>query len=437
MVYKSSSINTKALSLTIYNDDFAVVKETRDYSPGANETIVHYLDVAKKIETDSIIVSGVEVKELNYDFDLVDKSSLLEKYIDHTIFLQDRNTKEKKEYRLLSVSGGLVLEDVESKEIILEPASEIILPKLPDELIVKPGLVWKVAASNAKVIDVSYLTKGVSWEANYVLQLKNETFDLTGWVEIQNYAGVTFHDAKIRVLAGEVNRIEEVINYDEDFVVYNRAVMKEENFEEKAFADYHTYTLKGKTTLKDNQEKQLKFIQVENGTFKRYYEFDSYNEHPKVMLEIRNSTANNMGNPLPKGKVKVYQEDKQENTTEFIGEDRITHTMKDEKVTMYIGNAFDIVCESKIQKRYKMNNFEYEQHEYLVKNQKSENALIKIIHYISDRIWKIEETSDEFNRVDASHIEFWAEVPAGEEKTIGFGITYDRSNYMEIKKSEE
>ncbi|MCL6570075.1 MAG: DUF4139 domain-containing protein [Bacillus sp. (in: Bacteria)] len=437
MVYKSTSFNTKVLSLTIYNDDFAVVKETRDYSPDANETIVHYLDVAKKIETDSIIVTGVEVKELNYDFDLVDKSKLMEKYIDHTIFLQDGNTKEKKEYRLLSVSGGLVLEDVVSKEIILDPTSEIILPKLPDELIVRPALVWNVATTKAKVIDVSYLTKGVSWEANYVLQLKDETFDLTGWVEIQNYTGATFQDALVKVLAGDVHRIEEVLNFDEDMVDYNRAVNYEENFEEKAFGDYHIYTLKGKTTLKDNQEKQIKFIQVENGTFKRYYEFDSYNENPKVMLEIRNSTANNMGIPLPKGKVKVYQAEAQENTTEFIGEDRIPHTMKDEKITLYIGNAFDIVCESKIQKRYKMNNFEYEQHEYLVKNQKSDNALIKISHYISDRIWKIEETSDEFNRVDSNHIEFWAEVPAGDEKTIAFGITYDRSIYMEIKKAEE
>jgi hypothetical protein len=436
MVYKSSLSNTQNLSITIYNDNFAVVKETREFIPQENETIVHYLDVAKKIETDSIIVSGVEVKELNYEFDLVDKFKLMEKYIDRTVFLQDLKTNEKTEYRLLSVSGGIVLENAATKEIVLDPSGEIILPKLPDELIVKPALVWKVAPSNTKTINVLYITKGISWESNYVLNLKNETFDLAGWIKIENNSGTAFHEAKLKVLAGDVNRVEEVADYDIEPVLYSRTRM-EENFEEKSFADYHIYTLGGTTTLKDNQEKQIKFIKVENGVFKRYYEFDSYSDHPKVMLEIKNSVANHIGIPLPKGKIKVYQEDTDENTTEFIGEDHISHTAKDEKISLYIGNAFDIVCESKILKRYKMKNYEYEKHEYILKNRKSENALIKINHYISERFWKIEESTDEFKEVDTNHIEFWADVSAGEEKTISFGITSDRSIYMEIKKSED
>ncbi|WHY88880.1 DUF4139 domain-containing protein [Neobacillus novalis] len=436
MVYKSSSANTQNLSLTIYNDNFAVVKETRDYALQENETIVHYLDVAKKIETDSIIVSGVEVQELNYDFDLVDKAKLLEKYMDHTVLLQDSKTKVKTEYRLLSMSGGLVLENTATKEIVLDPDGEIILPKLPDELIVKPALVWKVGPSNSKSINVSYITKGISWESNYVLKLKCETFDLTGWVEIDNFSGAAFLDAKLKVLAGDVNLAEVGRAYYIEPVVYSLTNM-EEQFEEKPFADYHIYTLKGTTTLKDNQKKQIKFIHVENGTFKRYYEFDSYSENPKVMLEIKNSVPNRMGIPLPKGKIKVYQDDPVENSTEFIGEDRIAHTTKDENISLYIGNAFDIVCESKILKRYKMKNFEYEKHEYILKNRKSESVLIKINHYISDRFWKIEESTDEFKLVDTNHIEFWAEVAPEEEKTISFGITCDRSIYMEIKKSDD
>ncbi|WP_413299115.1 DUF4139 domain-containing protein [Bacillus sp. 1P10SD] len=437
MVYKLSSSDSKNLALTIYNDNFAVVKETRSFTPQENETVVHYLDVAKQIETNSIIVSGVEVKELNYDFDLVDKSKLLEKYIDHIVFLLDSHTNERSEVRLLSVSGGIVVEDIQTKEIKLDPLGELILPKLPNELIVKPALVWKIKPTTAHIIDVSYMTKGLFWESNYVLNLKEQTFDLSGWVEIQNYSGTTYHDAMIKVLAGDVNRVEEETRYDEDFTVYNSVESMEENFNEKIFGDYHIYTLKEPTTLKDNQAKQMKFIQVNNGTFKRYYEIDDYTNNPKIMIEIKNTPANNMGIPLPKGKIKVYQEDNEEKATEFIGEDRIGHTTKDEKITLYIGNAFDIVCESKILKRYKMKNSEYVQHEYVLKNQKVESAQIKITHYISERFWKIEESTDEFIEKDANHIEFWVEVPPGEEKTIGFGITYDRALYMEIKKIED
>ncbi|MGP4082711.1 DUF4139 domain-containing protein [Pseudalkalibacillus sp. R45] len=433
MTYHSYSKDAEELALTIYNDGFGVVKEKRKVNLTGEETEIQYLDVAQLIETDSILVEGLNILELNYDYDLVSKSKLLEKYIDQNVFLYDKEKNERKEYRLLSVASGIVLENTKTKEIILDPKEELILPKLPGELIVKPALIWKIKPSKNDQINVSYLTKGMEWESNYVVELKEKTFNLSGWVNIQNNAGTTFANVKVKLIAGDVNRVEDgdVIGL-EDHVLYAQVDYSEKpSFEEQSFADYHMYTLQHKTTLKNNQSKQINFIQVEEIPYKRYYSFNHYNDKAEIKIEFENKQAQKLGLPLPKGKVKVYQEDIKDGSLEFIGEDRIDHTPKNETVELYLGDAFDIVCEGNEIDSYKdEKGIRTVEWEYTIKNNKEEQALMKITHDIYDRNWTMKDTSHEYKKETSNKIVFWVEVAADTVEEVTFEYEVDERIYI-------
>ncbi|WP_221563154.1 DUF4139 domain-containing protein [Alkalihalobacillus sp. TS-13] len=432
MTYRSYSKDAVELALTIYNDGFGVVKEKRKIELTGEETEIQYLDVAQLIETDSILVEGLNILELNYDYDLVSKSKLLEKYIDQNVFLYDKEKNERKEYRLLSVANGIVLENTDTKEIVLDPKEELILPKLPGELIVKPALIWKIRPSKTDQINISYLTKGMEWESNYVVELKDQTFNLSGWVNIQNNAGTTFDNVKVKLIAGDVNRLEDYeFTLPDEPVLYSMEKSSGPSFEEQSFADYHMYTLQHKTTLKNNQSKQINFIQAEQIPYKRYYSFNHYNEKAEIKLEFENKQAQKLGLPLPKGKVKVYQEDGNGGSLEFIGEDRIDHTPKNETVELYLGDAFDIVCEgNKIDSYKDEQGLRTEKWQYTIKNNKEEPSLMKITHSIYERNWTMKDASHDYKKETSRKIVFWVEVPADTVEAVTFEYEVDERIYF-------
>lgn len=207
----STTEDTKDLSLTIYNGGFCAVQENRTVNLTGEETELIFGDVAQKIETDSLLVDGLNVLEFNYDYDLVDRGKLLQKYIDKEVYLIERKTAEKKSCRLLSVegSGRCVLEDNVSKEIYIDTQAELVLPSLPAGLIVKPALVWKIASTTTENVKVSYLSKGFTWSANYVVELLENTLNIAGWAEINNQSGTTFENTRVKLMAGDVKRIVE------------------------------------------------------------------------------------------------------------------------------------------------------------------------------------------------------------------------------------
>ncbi|MBP1745230.1 MAG: hypothetical protein H6Q58_2208, partial [Firmicutes bacterium] len=211
MIEISNASDTKDLSLTIYNGGFGAVKEVRKLKLSGEETEIVFADVAQLIETDSLLVEGLDVLEFNYDYDLVDRDKLLRKYIDREVFLRRKETGDKKSCRLLSVEGGgkFVLEDSQTREIYIDPEDEIVLPSLPSGLMVKPALVWKIARSNAKEVKASYLSGGFNWRANYVVEIMDKTLNIAGWAEIENQSGATFENARLKLIAGDVNRIED------------------------------------------------------------------------------------------------------------------------------------------------------------------------------------------------------------------------------------
>ena len=430
MNYTSTMGDTNEISITIYNNDFGVVKEKRQISIDRGTHVIQYLDVAQLIEIDSIIVDGVEVIELNYDYDLVSKEKLMEKYLDKAITLHDKEANTKEQYRLLSVSGGLVLEKIDTKEIIINPEGEIILPKLPGELIVKPALIWRIKPTDTKNIKVSYITKGLNWTANYVVTLGEKDFVLAGWVNIENNSGTSYENTKLKLIAGEVKRIEDQDEYIiEENICYSERPSP--NFVEESFADYHMYSLEHVTTLKNNQSKQINFFNAERVAYRKYYEFGRRGDNAEIILEFENDINNGLGIPLPKGKIKVYKEDSKDKNLEFIGEDMICHTPKNERISLHIGEAFDIVCDRDRIDYTKTDGYDYEEYEFKIRNHKDEEIEAKISHYIYGD-WNMVHSSNEFIKENSNEITYWVKVKSNEEKIIKFKYKINKKISVEI-----
>ena len=435
MVKICTSADTKEVSLTIYNGGFGAVKEVRTVDLTGEEAELVFADVAQLIETDSLLVEGLNVLEFNYDYDLVSRDKLLQKYIDKDVWLVDRETGEKKKCRLLSVEEGGkgVLEDCATKEIYIDSQAEIVLPSLPSGLIVKPALVWKIAPSTTDTVKVSYLSRGFKWTVNYVVELLENALNIAGWAEIENKSGATFENAKVKLIAGDVNRVNELrqIEYFEDGVYVNEAMALQA--EEKSFFDYHMYTLLYPTTLKNNQTKQINILSGSNVPYKKYYQLEVYNKKVNIVVEFANTRESGMGIPMPKGKVKLYKVDEDDGSLEFIGEDFIDHTPKDENIKLKIGNAFDITFDCREVGRKKLNGFEHYRYEYTIKNHKDKPAEVHFTHKIWG-VWEMVSSSHDYIKKSSSEIEFVVEVPANGKAVVCFEYRIDRRLEITLKR---
>jgi hypothetical protein len=420
----STSADTKEIAVTIYNDGFGAVKEKRTVNISESDNELIFADVAQMIETDSLIVEGLNILEFNYDFDLVNKSKLLLKYIDKEVFLKDRTTRDMISCRLLSIDndGQCVFENNESKEIYIDTQLEIVLPSLPSGLLVKPALVWKIANSNTNEVNVSYLSKGFTWNANYVVELKNSKLNIIGWAEVNNISGMTYKNSKIKLIAGDVNRIE---SHNITFGMRESAAPTYSAAEEKVFFDYHMYTLKSPTTLKDNQTKQISILSQTEIPFKQYYKLDLYEKKADVIIEFANTCENGLGLAFPKGKIKIYKEDEADNSLEFIGEDKIGHTPKDEIIKLAVGKAFDITFEYKEIDKMKIADYEHYKYECVVKNHKDIDVEIRFEPYVWGN-WKMVESSHKYNKKSSSQLEYIVSVPTDSETKIQFEFKIDK-----------
>jgi hypothetical protein len=413
---------TKDLALTVYNDGFALIQEIRSIPPLSEDHLIHYLDVPQLIEPNSLQVKGVKIAELNYEYDLVDKFKLLEKYVGREIKLVDKKTGVEKSYRLLNAQNGLVLEDLQTHEIVLDTEGETRLPELPDGLILKPTLVWRIREQTAEDTRVTYLTRGLSWDVDYIAQIRDNDFDLTGWVTLTNNSGMTYQDAMLKLMAGTVHRAPRLMQ--KNIVYMQEAQMQPE---QQAFADYHLYTLPEKVTVKDRQQKQVQLLSANQIKSRMEYEVDSYSDHPSVYFTFINDVENGLGMPLPKGRFKLYKENPKNGSSEFIGEDSIPHTAVGETVRIQSGEAFDITVESDIVAEYKKDGYEFEEVEYLIRNQKEQPIELIINHSTSYGTFDVVESTHEWKRKNGD-IQLIVPVPAKSEVKVAFTIRYDRTH---------
>jgi hypothetical protein len=431
-----SAQNQKQVSVTVYNSNLGVVKDVRDMNINSGISKINLRDVAARIDPTSVKIKlNGEVLEQNYQYDLVSLDKILKKYIDKNIQLIGEND-DVIEGRLLSSYGSQVVLENRGGGLVMLPnvnKYRFSVESLPEGLITKPTLVWTVNSNQSgnQEVEVTYQTSGMSWHAEYVALLNEDdtALDLNSWVSIDNNSGTTYKNAKLKVVAGDVGRVQQGRGMWDDQIMPEMAMAKSPDaFQEKAFFEYHIYDLQRPTTIANNETKQISLFEAENVKSEKKYYYYSRNQggtntgKVSVIVEFDNEEENNLGVPMPMGKVRVYKSDG--SSVEFVGEDMIDHTTKKETVKLKIGEAFDIVVEEVQTENRKITNKVYERSWSLTfKNRKEEKITIDLERYLANN-WEVLSSSLEYEKKDAQNIKFKVPVNADGETVLKFKVRY-------------
>jgi hypothetical protein len=479
-------------SLTIYNQNFAVVRDTvpLDLKQGINE--VRFSETTAHLEPDSVILrdtqgkTNLQILEQNYRNDPISQELLLSIFEGKTIdFLVTEPNKPnaivqgkiiRSGYTMHSRSalnrygpnysaaqaamaygttGNSPIIEVEGKLRFALPGQPLF-PALGTDTVLKPTIAWQLQADKAGKVEaeLAYVTGGMSWEADYnvIAPENSDLLDVVGWVTMDNQSGKTFENAKIKLMAGDVSKIQSRTASDYAALASEELAVQAvtPTVTEKAFEDYHLYTLARPATLRDRETKQVEFIRAAKVQSQKIYVYDGmkldwqrYRGYPMehirnnqdlgaeanskvaVMREFKNSEANHLGIPLPKGRVRFYKEDDKQ--LEFTGENVIDHTPRDETLRIYTGNAFDLVGERR-RLNYRIDtskNILDESFEIKLRNQSKEAVEIRVVeHLFRWFTWDITEKSDSFTKSNAQTIEFRAQLKPSEEKIVRYTAHY-------------
>ncbi|MCD4690372.1 DUF4139 domain-containing protein [bacterium] len=436
----TSATADEGVAITAYNSDLALVKDVRviDLARGVQE--VRFPDVAQRIDPTSVhfrVLDGGDafVWEQNYRFDLASTSKILEKYLEREI---DVVTEDADLFSgtLVSFDGSTVVLDQGrgSGPIVTLNADKISyvrFPSLPKGLISKPSLVWKIGAEKdgSRLVEVTYLTSSINWHAEYVgvINAEDDVVDLAAWVSVDNRSGATYTDAKLDLVAGDVNRAvvppSPVMMAREAKADVQGLGMPE--FAEEELFEYHLYKLDTPSTLADREIKQLTFFPSTSVAVEKVMEFDHYyGTDVRVLLEFANSEEDGLGVPLPAGKVRMYKEDSA-GDLQFIGEDRIDHTAKDEDVALLMGNAFDVKAERITADRRRITDRVHEEdYEVSVRNHKDEDIVVRVVEHPRG-YWTIKGETHPYEKKDASRVEFLIPVKADGETVLSYTVRYE------------
>ncbi len=442
----------QSVAITVYNSNLGLVKDTRTLRLPRGASQLRFMDVAQQINPTTVHIKSttapdaLAVVEQSYEYDLLNPQKLLDKYVgkELTLVLRavENNTEKLSPTRatLLSNNNGQVWQLGE--QIVINPTNiaEIRFDRLPADLIAKPTLIWSLnnTGADTHTVEASYLTQGLGWRADYVVVVnQNDTkADLNGWVTINNNSGTAYRNAELKLVAGDVNRVREMEQMAADRIqIRAAAAAPQPQFQEQAFFEYHLYTLQRPTTMKNNETKQISLLSSANFNVKKElvlngqpYYFQGYNnpgepirEKIGVFVSFRNSKENNLGQPLPAGVVRVYKAD---NTSaqQFVGEDRIDHTPKDESVRVKLGDAFDLVAERK-QTDYKAiarRVFEYA-YEIRIRNHKDEAVTVVVNEPIGGD-WEIVNSSFPAEKTAAFAARFNVSVAKDGEATLSYRV---------------
>ena len=364
------------LAVTVYNSNIALVRDVRQVALPSGALDLSLLDIAASVNPATVHVrslsepSKLGVLEQNYQYDLLDPQRLLRKYVGREVTLvrtrQENGTTRQEEVRaLLLAFNDAPVWKIGNEIVTGLNAEQYRFPEIPDNLRSRPTLVWKLDNSGGRQhrIETSYLAGNMSWNADYVLTVARDDqhADLDGWVTVNNSSGTAYRNAHLQLVAGELNRVSDERQVAEMMAKAARAdVASPAAFAREAFSEYHLYSLTRRTTLQENETKQIALLSgtgtpvrklfVVNG--QQFYYRNRQNpgspikDSVQVFYTFRNDDASGLGMPMPAGVVRVYQADSK-GGLQFAGEDRIDHTPKDEDVTLKIGTAFDVVCERK------------------------------------------------------------------------------------------
>jgi len=447
------------VSVTIYNQGTALIQDRRTFDLPEGTSTLDFTDVAASIDATSVSFKsltdpqGTTVLEQNYVYDLVDSSALLTRYLDQTIRVTVEDGTIFTGQLLSGRNGEIILRDNSGQVAVisLSKARDISFPSLPDGLITRPTLRWMLQseASGPQQVELTYLTGGMNWSADYIILLaaENTSLDLNGWVTLNNVSGASYEDAQVKLVAGDVNRIqpEREEFYAMDMMAAPTATMPPTpGVVQREFFEYQLYEINRPVTIGDNETKQVEFVTgadvpantyyVYNGSvFYGYYSpiIDQYYGSTGITdvqswLEFSTGEEAGLGADLPAGRIRVYQEDT-DGAALLIGENTIDHTPEGEKVELYLGNAFDLVGE-RTQTNFVMlsGNVIEETYEIKLRNRKDDETVeIRVPESLFRwSNWEILDASDPYTKKDSATIEFRVPVEPGQEKVITYTVRY-------------
>jgi hypothetical protein len=446
----STEKDQKDLAVTVYNSNVALVRDVRRVTLPSGTVDLRFMDIAAAVNPATVhIVSLTAPKELtvleqNYEYDLLSPQKLLQKYVGKDLTLirmvtENNSTKEVPvKATLLAYNDGPVWQ-VGNEIITGMGADRYVFPDLPENLYSKPTLVWLLdnRHDGEQTVEASYLTNQMNWNADYVLTIgaDEKAADLNGWVTVANNSGTAYRNAQLQLVAGELHRV-----YPPGAVMGMAKAVRTENaaapqFAQEALSEYHLYTLGRRTTLLNNETKQISLLASTGLHFEKLFQVDGQQyyyrsayspgqpikEPVQVHIKFKNSEANSLGQPLPAGTMRVYQNDSK-GRVQFIGEDTIDHTPKDETLDLHIGNAFDVVAERKQTDYQRLGSNTYEvAFEISLRNHKDTPISVEVNEPIGGD-WTMVESNFKYTKTAAFAAQFTVPVEANGESVLKYRV---------------
>lgn len=436
----ASAAEPTGVALTVYNNDLGLVKDVRVVNVESGIHEIRFDDVAARIDPTSVHFRALDnpddvvLREQNFQYDLADAERLLSRYLGRAVTAVMKEGGNQSGTLLSYDQANLVLQQSGEGVAVINRAEvkTVTLGELPGGLVVRPTLVWSLQSgrSGPERVETSYLTGGINWHAEYVAVVNPDDtkLDLTAWVSIDNQSGATYENAKLKLVAGDVHRVQP------EYMPMNGGIrMKDQmevmaaapQFTEESFFEYHLYSLDQPATVRDRETKQLSLFPTAAASALKKMTFDGARRAKDVVvsLEVANSKANGLGMPLPKGIVRVYKQGR-DGAQEFVGEDRIDHTASDEKMRLTLGNAFDVVGERTEVAHERIDDRTYRQTiKVELRNHKEEAVDVSVIEHMSGD-WTVTQKSHDHKTVDAHTIEFPVTVPADGTVVVTYTVRF-------------
>ncbi len=433
---------SQKISVTVYNQDLALVEDVRQVSPTGGSAVLTWKNVPARIDPTSVHVKWLkgpanQILEQNFEYDLVSADKLFRKYVGKAVGFRLKNQAHLNG-KLLAVGQFVVLQAPDGKIVTVNP-DEIVqytFPELPEGLILRPTLHWilRNPVTRPTTIRVDYLTTGMNWHAEYVglLSQDEKTLEVSGWASVENQSGAAYKNAELKLVAGQPNRI-----YGRRPTRFGAQMAKAlptaqvERFSERAAFEYHLYNLNGRTTLNQNQTKQIPLFSPRPVVFQKRYTFDGqrWGKVVRVFIQFRNSQKEGIGRPLPAGKFRIYEKDGPESSI-FLGEDWINHTPVEETVKLHVGNAFDIrgkrtqVKVKRLAKRAREESYSIE-----IKNFKNSAVTVEAIEHLTyqapESQWEIVKSSGKYTKKNSRTIVFPVKVQAHGVSRVSYTVRYE------------
>ncbi len=445
----STEADRKAVSITVYNQNFGVVREVRELKTlGTGQVSLEFRDVAANIQPETVAIKSltapgaISVLEQNYRYDLLTPQTLLEKFVGKKIrtyrYHEATGKEEAIDAELLSVNDQSPILRLNG-EITFGYPARFAFPQVPENLIAKPTLMWLVSSQKAQqTIEVSYLTQNLNWSADYVLVVNEQDTQaaLQGWVTLVNQSGASYKNAELKLVAGEVNRVQPQRAYANKSMAVPAAAPAPSGagFSEQGLFEYHMYTLGRPTTVLHNEQKQVSLLEADGIKidkklifygqqywFRGQYGEIQSNQKVGVYLDFKNEEKNKLGMPLPKGTLRVYKADKS-GAKQFVGEDEIDHTPRDEKIRVKMGEAFDVVGDRKQMEWRALGSCTSESRwEIELRNHKDTAVEVEDYEPIGGD-WTILESSIPYDKKDAGTFTFNVKVPARGKTKVTYRV---------------